>query len=124
MMTFRENGDARHGFKGGQLIVQQREMHIFLLTHIGHPSFKNIRLIELNASQSLGLRIRISSLREGHVEQYEALSCCWGDSSYSYATNSSNVLILWVSKTIHQALLWLKPEEGVRLLWADAILIY
>ena len=90
---------------------------------LGDPTAKEIRLIELYPSNHLDFSIRVISLLGKDIEEYEALSYCWGDVIDSYPIRGLDGSILWISNSLHRALLQLRPKSGVRLLWADAICI-
>jgi hypothetical protein len=54
---------------------------------------------------------------------YEALSYCWGDATRLQPVLCNGNSILWVTQNLSNALQRMRPENGSRILWVDAICI-
>ncbi|KAK6442553.1 hypothetical protein LTR95_001214 [Oleoguttula sp. CCFEE 5521] len=57
-----------------------------------------------------------------HVEEYHALSYCWGDAADTVEVLCSGKPF-FITRTLYGALWWLRSEDSARRLWADAVCI-
>jgi hypothetical protein len=106
-----------------------RETHpLYIHESLGDPILKRIRLIELlandnTASEMPQIRIMTCSFLDEGMPLYEALSYCWGDATHLQPILCNGNSILWVTQNLFDALQRIRPENGSRILWADAICI-
>ena len=81
-----------------------------------------IRLLHLEPGSGDDIRFSLYPVRLGDKPSYEAISYCWGDPKDTREVHCDGAL-LHVTNSLYTALKRLRKEDGVRVLWADAVCI-
>jgi hypothetical protein len=86
------------------------------------PTSNSIRLMELHSSRSEGVTINLTIVDLDSAPPYEAISYVWGDPSVQVNLTCGGKS-LKVTPNLRAALHHLRPQNGTRMLWADATCI-
>ncbi|KAK8087691.1 hypothetical protein PG997_002652 [Apiospora hydei] len=85
---------------------------------------KEIRILSITKSEPIEFEFEYASMKEGQVEDYNAISWCWGDAS---APKSKHITIqgrsLPVSETAHDAIMEVCISQKKWRIWIDAVCI-